>query len=401
MSDLTTPLTMLGGLSAQQFLQEYWQKKPLFVKNALPHWPEKIDADELAGLALEAEVESRIISFLPEQKEWRLQHGPFQEDIFNTLPKQHWTLLVQAVDTWLPHLNQLLDEFNFIPNWRLDDLMISYAVDQGSVGPHFDNYDVFLIQGAGQRKWQLGPPVQNDKQSLKHPDICLLKSMEVIEEWLVEPGDLLYLPPKWAHHGVAQGECLTYSVGFRAPSFIHILREYSEWVIDRLDENWLVSDSEFAGQNNPGWANPSKADEVLETLLEKLNAPLQFQDWFAQYQSFSKYDFLNEPEEKHNYHHSQLGQLLNQHDYFYRDEGTRFIYSGVTSDKPRAFFINGSAFEITEAQQPLVIYLCSSRILSTDKLKSLLKTTSQQALLIELLNYGWIYMAEEDEEEHE
>jgi 50S ribosomal protein L16 3-hydroxylase len=150
-----TALTHLGDMPVDIFLRDYWQKKSLLIRGAFPHFTSPIDGDELAGLALEEEVESRLI--LEKGKTpWELRHGPFDEKTFTQLPETHWTLLVQAVDQWVPEVNELLEYFRFIPNWRIDDIMISFAPDQGSVGPHFDYYDVFLLQGLGKRRWKLG-----------------------------------------------------------------------------------------------------------------------------------------------------------------------------------------------------------------------------------------------------
>src|SRR5690606_33230205 len=182
---MTQPLTHLGELPIEDFLRAYWQKKPLLIRNAFPNFESPIDGDELAGLALEEEVESRLI--LEHCKvPWELQHGPFDENIFSTLPESHWTLLVQAVDQWVPEVHELLNHFRFIPNWRLDDIMVSYAPDQGSVGPHFDYYDVFLLQGAGQRRWRTGQQCDVNSAHVEGTPLNVLKNFEQQNEWLLE-----------------------------------------------------------------------------------------------------------------------------------------------------------------------------------------------------------------------
>ncbi|RLA37737.1 MAG: hypothetical protein DRQ64_09360, partial [Gammaproteobacteria bacterium] len=178
-----------GGLD--NFLAEYWQRKPLLIRQALPGFTSPIEADELAGLALEEEFESRLIIESKASPYWSLQCGPFADDRFQSLPSSHWTLLVQAVDQWVPEVHDLLRHFDFLPQWRVDDIMLSYAADQGSVGPHFDQYDVFLLQGEGQRRWRLGQHCDSNTPLLKGPELSIVDNFEQSEEWLLEPGDML------------------------------------------------------------------------------------------------------------------------------------------------------------------------------------------------------------------
>ena len=178
---------VLGDLSPEEFLRDYWQKKPLLIRNAIPDFEPPIDGNELAGLSLETEVESRLVV----GTEWQLENGPFTEQRFQTLPSSHWTLLVQAVDLWVPEVAALLREFAFLPPWRLDDIMVSYAQDGGSVGPHFDYYDVFLLQGAGQRRWQIGQACAASSPLLENTDLKILSQFRPTDEWVLNCGDML------------------------------------------------------------------------------------------------------------------------------------------------------------------------------------------------------------------
>lgn len=205
------------GLTQQQFLEQYWQKKPLLIRQAFPGFKSPITPDELAGLAYEAEIESRLIIEKGIEADWQVRHGPFTDDDFASLPKSHWTLLVQDVDKHLPETQSLLTPFNFIPNWRRDDLMISYAPIHGSVGPHIDGYDVFLLQGLGNRHWQVTEAMLDKPELLKDIDLQILAEFKFEHDWVLEPGDMLYLPPHFGHHGVALNDCMTFSIGFRAP----------------------------------------------------------------------------------------------------------------------------------------------------------------------------------------
>lgn len=279
---------ILGDISAQEFLADYWQKKPLLIRSAIANFEPPIDGDELAGLALEQEVESRLVI----GKDWKLEHGPFSEDRFASLPASHWTLLVQAVDLWVPEVAELLQHFDFLPAWRIDDIMVSYAEDGGSVGPHFDYYDVFLIQGAGRRRWQIGAPCDAETALLKNTELKILEQFEPTEEWVLEPGDMLYLPPKIAHHGVAIGDCTTFSVGFRAPAATEMLDDLAtELLTGIVAPNHLVDPP-----LTPAMAVDTIPDvyiqKVKSLLLETLDDDELLAQWFAQFMTAPKYPML-------------------------------------------------------------------------------------------------------------
>lgn len=224
-------LDLLGGITAQQFLNEYWQQKPLLVRQAFPNIEAPFSPEELAGLTCDTETSSRIILEHGETP-WQVKHAPFKEEDFTSLPETHWTLLINDLEHYYPELQNILQKFRFLPDWRIDDLMVSYAADQGTVGPHLDEYDVFLIQLEGKRRWQLDSKANPE---LLTPDISLkiLEEFNAENDWTLEAGDMLYLPPNLAHYGVAQGDCMTYSVGFRAPDREALL---SAW-LDEFNEH--------------------------------------------------------------------------------------------------------------------------------------------------------------------
>ena len=211
------------GLTQQQFLDEYWQKKPLLIRQAFADFTSPISPEDLAGLACEADIESRLIQENGPAGPWQVTNGPLSEDDFVCLPETHWTMLVQDVDKHLPELQYLLDPFRFIPDWRRDDLMISYAPEHGTVGPHTDGYDVFLLQGLGTRRWQIGDKPIHDAELIDGLAVQILTEFTPDETWDLQAGDMLYLPPHFAHHGVAMNDCMTFSIGFRAPSQIDML----------------------------------------------------------------------------------------------------------------------------------------------------------------------------------
>jgi 50S ribosomal protein L16 3-hydroxylase len=203
------------GLDVERFLYEYWQKKPVFLPRAIPSFDSPLDPDEVAGLACEPGIESRIVMENSDPP-WTLENGPFEPERFGRLPQTGWSLLVQDVDKHVPESNRVRAGFRFLPDWRFDDLMVSFAPPGGSVGPHVDAYDVFLVQGLGRRRWHVDPSPRSRRRIPGTP-LDLLADFQAVHEWVAEPGDVLYLPPGAAHHGVALDHCITWSVGFRSP----------------------------------------------------------------------------------------------------------------------------------------------------------------------------------------
>ncbi len=223
----------LANFDIDEFLAEYWQQKPLLIRQALPGFQSLLAPEELAGLACEEGVHSRLVIEQDAETPWVLRYGPFTDEDFTSLPQSHYSLLVSECEKWLPELRPLVELFNFIPGWRIDDLMISYAPDLGSVGPHIDEYDVFLLQANGQRRWSIIDNKLNNPDIIPGLDLAILQQFEADREWTLQPGDMLYLPPKIAHHGVAVGDgCMTYSVGFRAPAASDIMDSFMLEVSD-------------------------------------------------------------------------------------------------------------------------------------------------------------------------
>ncbi|MFB4204692.1 hypothetical protein KBTX_02711 [wastewater metagenome] len=224
---------LFGDIDTATFLAEYWQQRPLVVRGAFPEQPASITPEELAGLATEPDVESRVVIGETAQEDWMLLHGPFEPAFFSDTPDDDWTLLVQDVDKHLPAFTDWLAPFRFLPQWRIDDLMVSYAAPGGTVGPHLDRYDVFLVQGQGHRRWRLQWPAPEAERLRGHPDLRLLADFETTDEWVLGPGDMLYVPPGVPHYGIAEDDCITYSVGFRAPSGAELL---AQWARERGED---------------------------------------------------------------------------------------------------------------------------------------------------------------------
>lgn len=288
---------ILGAITPNQFLAEYWQKKPLLIKNAIPNFQGLLSPEELAGLACEADVQSRIVEEI--NGTWHASHGPFDDEDFARLPEQpdpahRWTLLVQSVNHFLPEASQLLQQFDFIPHARLDDLMVSYAPDGGGVGPHFDSYDVFLLQGQGKRLWRISE--QTDLSLVAGAPLRILKNFDTAQEWLLEPGDMLYLPPHLAHWGIAVSDgvvdCMTYSIGFRAPKNQELATEFLGYMQDKLNQDainitGMYQDADLNLQEHPA--------EIGQDMIAKVSAILKNIHWSDQDVGDFLGTYLSEP----------------------------------------------------------------------------------------------------------
>ncbi|WP_047244402.1 cupin domain-containing protein [Chromobacterium subtsugae] len=250
--------TLLGGMSPEQFLAEYWHKKPLLIRGALTDVGPHVDFSVLSELAQRDDAESRLIEF--KRGRWHLERGPFRASRFRRLAETDWTLLVQGVNHHLPHIDEILWRFNFIPYARLDDLMISYAPPGGTVGPHFDAYDVFLLQVGGRKRWQIS--AQHDDDFIEDAPIRVLKDFRVEEEFVLEHGDMLYLPPHYAHHGVALEPGMTYSIGFRAPPAQELATQFLVYLQDRMCLDGVYADPNLKRQADPARISAEMIEQV-------------------------------------------------------------------------------------------------------------------------------------------
>jgi 50S ribosomal protein L16 3-hydroxylase len=254
---------LLGGLTVEEFLRDYWQKKPLLVRNAIPGFKGLLDPQQLIGLACRDDAQSRLVTH--QRGKWGAQYGPFAAADFNGLSKKgKWSVLVQGINHFLPSAADLVKHFDFIPHARLDDLMVSYAPKGGGVGPHFDIYDVFLVQGLGHRRWQLS--MQKDQTLIEGAPLRLLKDFKVEQEWIVEAGDLLYLPPHCAHNGIAEDDCMSYSIGFRTPWYQELAEQFLVYLQDRIEIPGTYADPDLKLQKHPS----EIGDEMLQQVAQAI-----------------------------------------------------------------------------------------------------------------------------------
>lgn len=384
---MTSPF---GDISVDTFLNEYWQKKPLLIRNAFPDFEAPVSADELAGMALEEDVESRLITQSPDGKKWDLKHGPLSEETFAALPDSHWTLLVQAVDHWVPEANELLEYFRFAPNWRLDDLMISYAADGGGVGPHYDNYDVFLIQASGTRRWEVGGIYGEDSPRRPDVPVMILPEWDPEQSWDLGPGDMLYIPPRLGHNGYAIGDdCMTYSVGFRAPSHQEMMAGFTDYLSDITTAEDRYADPDLKQQSNPGEITSEALDRVKAILHEYIDSHELLSHWFGQ--------FMTEPKnEEHGAEQScemdeaEIAELLDAGIPLCRSEGSRFAFHRV--EDHFILFVDGKGCACSTEQVALAESLCAN-LYHTE-----IAATEENLLLLKaLLLQGSVYFLEEEE----
>ncbi|MNF74946.1 50S ribosomal protein L16 arginine hydroxylase [compost metagenome] len=384
-----TPLQLLGGLTAREFLRDYWQKKPLLVRQAMPGFESPISPDELAGLALEEEIESRLVIEHGERP-WELRRGPFAEDAFAHLPERDWTLLVQAVDQFVPEVAELLEAFKFLPKWRIDDVMISFAAPGGGVGPHFDNYDVFLLQGYGKRRWQVGQMCNSDSPLLPHADLKILAEFAKTEEWVLEPGDMLYLPPLLAHCGTAEDDCMTYSVGFRAPSAAEVLTHFTDFLGQFLPDEDRYSDADAQPTSDPHQIQRDALDRLKALLNEHMSDERLLMTWFGQFMTEPRYPELiagieiDEP--------AFLGSLQDGA-VLIRNPSARLAWSEVGEDL--VLFASGQSRLLSASQRDLLKLICSADALHIDNLGAWLADDEGRNLLLELAKQGSLEFADE------
>lgn len=371
------------------FLARTWQRKPLLIRQAWAEWRNPFEPEELAGLACEPDVEARLV--LRDRSGWHLEQGPLVAERFARLPKRQWTLLVQAVDHSVPAVSALLDAFRFLPAWRIDDVMVSYAADGGGVGPHFDQYDVFLVQGLGQRRWQVGPRCGADSPLQPHDDLRLLPDFEVKHEWLLEEGDMLYLPPGYAHHGVGVGEhCMTYSIGFRAPSRAELVGYWADAMIETLSEDDRYTDAGLAPLANSGELDAATLTRLQGMVSEALADPAAFALWFGRHATERKYPELKDTPSRA-ISAAQLRRRLDKGAHLKRHAASRYAFA--RAKRGMNLFVDGEAMVCAGTAARFAERLCGEagwRIGTAD-----VRAADALELAVVLYNFGALLFDDE------
>lgn len=340
-------LQLLGNITPAQFLRDYWHKKPLLIRQAIPGFKALLKFDKLAELARQNHVESRLVTFAGGQ--WDMQHGPLTQ--LPPVSQREWTMLVQGVNLYDERADALLRQFRFVPDARLDDLMISYATDGGGVGPHFDSYDVFLLQAHGKRRWRIG--AQQDLSLVDGLPLKILAHFHPEEEFVLEPGDMLYLPPHYAHDGVAEGECMTYSIGFRSPSYQELGEAFLQFMADSIDLPGRYADPLLQPAKNPG----EIPRDMLAAIMDELNKVR----WTEEDVTIFLGEYMSEP--KHNVFFTGPAKPLPV-GHFMETAGKRGLKLSLKTlmlYRGKHVFINGESFAVGRADKALLDLLANER----------------------------------------
>ena len=343
-------LPWLGGLTPRRFLREHWQKAPLLVRGAFPGVGETLPACSLLALAAREDVESRVVQ--QRGGAWQIGFGPFPRLVGRSRLPRRWTLLVQGVNHAVPEAAALLDRFSFIPHARVDDVMVSLATEGGGVGPHFDSYDVFLVQGLGLRRWRISH--QRDLALVEGAPLKILQHFVPEAEWLVQPGDMLYLPPRCAHEGVSlSAECTTWSVGFRAPALQELAREFLAWLEDRIGLTGLYEDPQLRPPAHPG----ELGDDLLRATAQALRtlrwSEADVAEFLGGYLTEAKPQVLFDPPERP----LQLRAFAAR----VRRDGVRLNLRSRMLFRGQRVFVNGESATLPEADRALLLQLADRR----------------------------------------
>ncbi|HAT6372269.1 TPA: cupin domain-containing protein [Legionella pneumophila] len=386
-------------MTVQTFLKDYWQKKPLIIRQALPDFTNPLTPDELAGLALEEEIESRLVYETPDHSpQWNLKRGPFKESDLIGLPKTHWTLLVQGVDRIVPDVYELLEHFNFIPQWRVDDVMISYATLHGSVGPHYDNYDVFLYQAKGRRLWSLTSKKCHTNNFIKGLELRIMKEFEVEEQFILEEGDMLYLPPHIGHYGIAQSEeCMTYSFGYRSYQGQELWDSLGDYLSEHGLFKSLYQDPDWSTLKNTSEITPKAWDNARQLLRQVLENDKLMQSWFGCFATSldqSAEQYLPPPlEEDELLGLDEFIKELANYQEIVRDASCRFAYIMSDQESQCHFYVNGKEWDSRGVSTNLLSLVANNRFLSLKELKPYLSHKTNQLFLYELWKLQWLQIS--------
>lgn len=385
--------SLLGGLTQHEFLRDYWQRRPLLVRQAFADIRAPISADELAGLALESDVPSRLV-MQHDVARWSLRYGPFEEADFASLPETHWTLLVTDLEKFAPALHTLIEPFRFLPDWRIDDLMISYAAPHGSVGPHTDAYDVFLLQLEGTRRWQIDTRPVDPENRLPDVDLRILAHFEPESEWVLEPGDMLYLPPGIAHYGVALDACMTASIGFRAPGQKELVSAWLDDVAARVDPECRYNDAGRPVARNPGEIDPASRQAIVSMMREALErSDDALERWFGRYITEPRADLVSLYPEPEGWTNEGLAQHLASGRDLKRNTAARLAY--FTQQETLFLYADGEEYPLDMNFQALVAVLCQRIDFPATLCRQLLDNHPDACgLIVRLLDRGILEPAE-------
>lgn len=378
----------LNQMTQQEFLDKYWQKKPVVIKQGFKNFQDPISADEFAGLAMEAEVESRLVHKVGDT--WQASFGPFES--YEHLGNENWSLVVQALDNFSEESAEMIEAFRFLPHWRLDDLMASFATPGGSVGPHMDNYDTFICQGSGKRRWRVGDRGEH-VEFAAHESLLHVKPFEAIIDTELEPGDIIYIPPGFPHEGITLETSMSFSVGFRANSAVSLLSGFADHVIDNEQGKELLADPERKVVEHSGEISNNDFASLKGQLQKLLDNDELFKNFTGNFLTSAKHELdimlPDEPIEL-----AEVGNLLASHA-IKRLGGLRAFYFEDTVEQGICY-INGNELEFSKDIVEGVKLLCNQIMLHPDDLGKMAYNAAFVELVTALLNQGYWYLAESE-----
>ena len=369
-------------ISKQTFIDQYWQKRPVVLKGAIPNFVDPISPEELAGLAMEEFVDSRMIS--KDKGDWQLQHGPFED--FSRLSEPQSSLLVQGVDNFNGGVQALLSLVDFIPKWRVDDIMISYSSANAGVGAHIDQYDVFIIQGQGKRRWLAGDVNRDIKQTQTCKDLLHVEAFSPVVDEELQTGDIIYIPPFSPHKGITTENALNYSIGFRAPSSLELLSAFADYCIDHELGGTRYQDQTLSLETKPFSPSNQEVSQLKDQLIDLINSPGLFEQFLNQKLTISSRELdLVEPAQRVN--EQNLFELLNQYESVQKVLGLKSTC--VMQDHKLVYMCAGEVFNVSEQQAAFIQLLQQNQVLTEEQLKSSLNCIENRQLMTTLINQGY------------
>ncbi|MEZ9538046.1 cupin domain-containing protein [Shewanella sp. 10N.286.51.B8] len=367
-----------------EFISKYWQQKPIVIKNAFKAFEDPISADELAGLAMEEDISSRIVK--TETDDWKVIQGPFED--YDEHGDDKWQLLVQAVNHWYPESQPLVEAFRFLPDWRFDDLMVSFATPQGGIGPHIDNYDVFLIQGEGERRWKVG---HNGEHQCRggDPSSPLVDDFEPIIDVVLSKGDMLYIPPGYPHCGETLSLAMSYSIGFRAPSQQELLTELADSLIDNSAGQHRFTSSEEAASH--GLVSQTQQQGIMDLLAQLATDPAQYQTMLGKLLSQNRFELDINPFEAP-ISTTDVKEAIEDGANMQRIGGLKVL--SLEADTQAQLYINGEVVYAAGIEQDIIAEIANNHLLTQSQLQNWLNDQQVMTVLTQLINQGWYYFSE-------
>jgi 50S ribosomal protein L16 3-hydroxylase len=375
-------------IDTQAFIKQHWQQKPLVIKQAFINFEDPIAADELAGLACEEEISSRVV--ITKGNDWDVVQGPFED--YDQFGEDNWQLLVQAVNHWYPDSQPLVEAFRFLPDWRFDDLMASFATPGGGVGPHIDNYDVFIIQGDGERRWKVGDKGQHKRRG-DNPNSPLVDDFEPIIDVILQKGDVLYIPPGYPHCGETLSLALSYSIGFRAPSQQELLTELADTLIDSNQGQKRFTSSDEPAQ--PGLISQTHQQGIMDLLAQLAQDPASYQTMLGKLLSQSRFE-LDVCEGEEPLTAADLLEAVEQGAIIQRIGGLKVLQ--LEQDSEPRLFINGDVYVFDDASNEMLQLLANKVRLTPEEANLFTANAAALDVLTGLLNQGLFYLAEDESE---